>query len=185
MIYESLTCVNDRLNSYFSNRFSLSEQKVMMSNLVNQDGTVAVRETDKLILTMLNLQKENLGSGMNKSGGVYTNKPVNVNVYILFSAYFSENNYKEGLKFISALIGFFQGNPVFTRENTPDLDDKISKLTFELENLSLQDLNHIWGMLGGKYLPSVVYKMRMITIQEGDITGTFSNLSSVGNNFMR
>jgi hypothetical protein len=31
----------------------------------------------------------------------------------------------------------------------------------------------------------VVYKMRMITIQEGDITGTFSNLSGVGNNFMR
>lgn len=180
MIYESLTCVADRLNSYFSNRFSLSEQKVIMSNLVNQDGTVAIRETDKLVMTMLNLQKENIGSTAGRSNGVYTNKPVNVNVFILFSAYFSENNYREGLKFISALIGFFQGNPVFTRENTPDLDSKINKLTFELENLSIQDLNHIWGMLGGKYLPSVVYRMRMITIQEGDVVGTFSAISGMG-----
>ena len=31
--------------------------------------------------------------------------------------------------------------------------------------LQLQQ-NHLWGALGAKYLPSVIYKVRMIVIQE-------------------
>jgi hypothetical protein len=30
----------------------------------------------------------------------------------------------------------------------------------------LQDLNNLWGILGSKYIPSVVYKMRLIIISD-------------------
>jgi len=31
-------------------------------------------------------------------------------------------------------------------------------------SLNLQQLHEIWSVLGGKYYPSVAYRMRMITI---------------------
>jgi hypothetical protein len=27
-------------------------------------------------------------------------------------------------------------------------------------------MNHLWGILGGKYVPSVLYKMRVVSIEE-------------------
>jgi hypothetical protein len=32
-------------------------------------------------------------------------------------------------------------------------------------------VNHLWGTLGGKYLPSVMYKMRLIMIEEDTMSG--------------
>lgn len=42
----------------------------------------------------------------------------------------------------------------------------VEELIFDLNTLTMQDLNNMWGILGSKYLPSVMYKMRMITISE-------------------
>ena len=28
-------------------------------------------------------------------------------------------------------------------------------------------MNNLWAILGAKYLPSVVYKLRMVTLQQG------------------
>jgi hypothetical protein len=35
-----------------------------------------------------------------------------------------------------------------------------------LVNLSIQEINNVWAILGAKYMPSVVYKMRMVVLQE-------------------
>ena len=183
MIYSALNTISEKLNTHFSNRFSLSEDKMLLSNIVNQDGTVAITETDKVILTLVNLQPEPIsGSAQVASGGAYTNRPVNLNLFVLFSAHFSENNYSEALKFLSAIISYFQVNPAFSRENTPELDPYIEKLTFEIYDTNFQSLSYIWGMLGGKYLPSVVYKIRMVTFHEDVITGNISDLSGLGSN---
>ncbi len=58
---------------------------------------------------------------------------------------------------------------VFTPFTHPSLDPGIEKLVFELYNLSFEQLNQVWGMLGGKYYPSVLYKMRVISIDEMSI----------------
>jgi hypothetical protein len=39
----------------------------------------------------------------------------------------------------------------------------IDRLSFRLLNFSFELQNNLWGMLGGKYLPSVIYKMNMLT----------------------
>jgi hypothetical protein len=36
-------------------------------------------------------------------------------------------------------------------------------------NLSFQEQNNLWGSMGAKYVPSVLYKVRMVTIDEGSI----------------
>jgi hypothetical protein len=32
--------------------------------------------------------------------------------------------------------------------------------------MSFEQVNHLWSILGGKYLPSVLYKIRQITLDE-------------------
>jgi len=53
--------------------------------------------------------------------------------------------------------------------NTPRLDPGVEKLTFEMESLSSEKLNNVWSTLGAKYMPSVVYKIRMLTFDSSVI----------------
>ena len=62
------------------------------------------------------------------------------------------------------VIQFFQAKYVFDHLNTPNLDAGIEKLVLEMMSFNLDQLHQLWSMLGGKYHPSVEYKMRMITV---------------------
>jgi len=35
-----------------------------------------------------------------------------------------------------------------------------------LQSLTFEQLNNLWAMLGSKYIPSVVYRMKLLTIFE-------------------
>jgi len=67
------------------------------------------------------------------------------------------------------VIAFFQTRTVFTPSNTPDLPPGIEQLTVEIENLTTTELSNLWGILGGRYLPSILYRFRMITIDAEQI----------------
>ena len=45
----------------------------------------------------------------------------------------------------------------------------LEKLTFEMVNMNFEELNNLWGVLGGAYFPSIVYKVRMVKVQLDDI----------------
>ncbi|MCB1830920.1 MAG: DUF4255 domain-containing protein, partial [Gammaproteobacteria bacterium] len=87
-----------------------------------------------------------------------------LNLSLMFAANFSGGNYPEALKGISATLRFFQMTPVLDHQNTPELDRRIDRLALEIENLDIQQLSNLWGILSTRYLPSVLYKVRMITI---------------------
>ncbi|WP_028978424.1 DUF4255 domain-containing protein [Sporocytophaga myxococcoides] len=175
MIYSVLNIIGERLNFYLKNRFALGEDKVILSNIVNQDGSLAITESDKVVITLVNIQEETVSSRLNSS--VNMARPINLNIYVMCSAYFTDKNYPEALKFLSATLSFFQSNCVFTHSNTPDLNRNIEKLTFEIVNQDLQNQSHLWGTLGGKYLPSILYKVRMVTIQEGNFEDDYTRVS--------
>jgi hypothetical protein len=40
----------------------------------------------------------------------------------------------------------------------------IEKLILEMNSLNFDQLNQLWSIIGGKYQPSVVYRMRMVTV---------------------
>src|SRR5436853_173538 len=114
---------------------------------------------------LANIQHETAISTYNstvpaKSGGGYVvvTPPLYIDLFVLFYANFLNNNYREGLGIISRTISFFQQNPWFTHANLPDLDPIIDKLTLEMTNLDVTDLNYLMGLMGTKYLPSVYYK---------------------------
>ena len=102
---------------------------------------------------------------------VVSNPPIHFNLYLMFASYFSGSNYQEGLKFISQTIGFFQGQNVFTQQNSPGLDRGIEKLVMDIYNLDITELSNLWGVLSGKYLPSVLYKVRMVSVSANAVRG--------------
>ncbi len=38
-----------------------------------------------------------------------------------------------------------------------------------MESVGTERLNNVWATLGAKYMPSVIYKMRMLTFDDGVI----------------
>jgi hypothetical protein len=175
MIDTSITVITDRLNQYLKNAFDLTEDVVVVSNILEQDGSLAAHVDNKVVVFLVNIEKDTsagnrygqgaLGALRNSSGY----PPLKLNIYLMFAACFGGKNYPEALKFISNTIAFFQRSPVFDHQNTPELDDKIEKLVLDMENLPFRDLSSLWGVLSGKYLPSVLYKVRMLTFDADDV----------------
>ena len=46
---------------------------------------------------------------------------------------------------------------------------KKSELVLDIENLNIKDLSTLWSAITGKYLPSIIYKIRMVAFDAGDI----------------
>ncbi len=178
MIYSAVSTISSVVNDYLRNRFSTIEDKLVVSNLVNPDGSVAVTEPDKIIMSLVNLQQETVSH----RGRGASNKAVNLNVFLLFSASFEENNYLEGLRYLSGIISFFQANKVLNHSNTPDMDPDIDKLSFEIVNQDLQNMSHLWGTMGAKYMPSILYKTRMISFTDGFLNNLDTPFTGFGTN---
>jgi len=155
--------------------FGLNEDVVVVSNILEQDGTVATHVNNKIVVSLVNIEKESVP--LNNVGHApatairrtVSNPPIYVNLYLMFASYFSGGNYQEGLKFISNTIHYLQGQSVFDQHNSPELDRNISKLVMDIHNLDITDLSNLWGVLSGKYLPSVLYKVRMVTVDVGAV----------------
>jgi hypothetical protein len=103
------------------------------------------------------------------------NPPVEIDLFVLFVAH--NTDYETSLRDLSNILGFFQANPVFNAEKYPTLNAAVSKpdekpwqlierLSFMLHSLTFEQQNNLWAMLGSKYIPSVVYRMKMLTFFE-------------------
>ncbi len=175
MIDAAVGHIASELNQYIRRTYSLSEDMVVISNLLELDSTVSVQVNNKLALFLVNIEKDTTpqqqghlaAPGVERS--VVSTAPLYLNLYLMVAGNFSGGNYSEGLKFISTAVSFFQRQPMMDQHNTPALDKRIEKLMLDIENMSMQDLSSLWGMLGGKYLPSVLYKVRMVTFDAGDV----------------
>lgn len=176
MIDTAINHIATSVNQHLMRTFGLNEDVVVVSNILEQDGTVATHVNNKIVVSLVNIEEENALRNRNFSPAgqpgeraVATSPPVHVNLYLMFASYFGGNNYQEGLKFISNTIFYLQGQSVFNQHNTPGLDPGIDRLTMEMHNLDLNDLSNLWSILSGKYLPSVLYKLRMIAVDAGAV----------------
>ena len=183
MIDAAISHISGELNQFLKRSFNLDEDVVVVSNILEQDGSVASHVNNKIVVSLVNIEQDtvpfrqqNLAS-VGSARSVVSNPPVFFNLYLMFASYFSGNNYHEGLKFISSTINYFQGQPVFDRSNSPGLADNIDKLVLDIENLNMNELSGVWGMLSGKYLPSILYKVRMVTYDSGSVIKQTASLT--------
>ena len=89
----------------------------------------------------------------------------------------SHANYDNALLYLSRAIRFFQHKNAFTQDTVSlatlnaakplnPLDElETFKLLFDLYSPSLEEVNHMWGTLGGKQYPFVLYTMRMLELK--------------------
>ncbi len=173
MIDSALKVLRGEIQNYLVRLPDLNinnQDKVKLSHVVNQEGALAI-DIDNLSLSLVNIEEERVLKSQNavmtnlNGQKSQLNPEIKLNLYILITPYFDQ--YDTGLKYLSAVIRFFQGKNVFTPQNTPALDPVIEKLIVDLHTLNFEQQNHLWGALGAKYMPSVLYKVRLIAIQEG------------------
>lgn len=185
MIAHALHIVVNELNKYFIDQFQTPADRVMEGNIgmgVN-GATLGNVPADRVILTLVNYKEEktlkNLPNYVRNDGSLkvtYENQPVYLNFMILFSA--THTLYRNGILDISRVIRFFQSQNQFDTDNvTPaslapgdgDLNalDHLQsfKLIFDLYSPSLEEINHLWGTLGGRQYPSVIYMMRVLDLK--------------------
>lgn len=168
MIDAAISHIASELNQHLMRVFDINEDVVVISNILEQDGTVSTHINNKIVVSLINIEKDYLAyrhkSPANTSAlaTTVTSPPLYFNLYLMFSSYFSGSNYQEGLKFISNTINYFQAQNVFDKNTSSGLDKSIDKLILDVENLDFSELSNLWGVLSGKYLPSVMYKVRMV-----------------------
>lgn len=184
MIDNALKVMANEANRYVvrkldPDRDPSSTKRIAIGNVAKaQDNEGAGARSDATtapgILTLVNLEEEKHIKDVNNYVRVndkieYRNPKLFLNLYCLFSV--NHSSYDTALQYLSLIVQFFQYKSVLTPKNTPPdnglvLDPKIDKLIFDMVTMNMEQVNHLWAVLGGKYLPSVLYKVRMITIED-------------------
>lgn len=173
MIDRSLQLVCDRLNAHLSAVFSVPEDLVALSPLSDAEGKPATEARNRLVLFLTNIAEDTVPrrGGPARSSEIGSARPIHLDIYFMLASGHDADIYGEGLKLISAALMFFQANPVMNPRNTPEMPDGLSQLSIEIANLRVEEIGQLWGNLGGRYVPSIMFKMRSVLIDAGAVTG--------------
>ena len=163
MIYEVLQTLTDNLNIFFRTKLKIQEDKAELSGIINQDGSLASLSENKVLITLLNIEKEPFSA----SSHIVGRQKLSLNLLVIFSCHFSNSNYSEGLRFLDLIITYFEENYTLEAQNIYDGNNKIK---IEIETSNIDNVHNIWATIGAKYLPSVVYKLRMIVVDSNNIS---------------
>ncbi len=170
MIYEVIQTITDGLNIFFKTRLRTNEDKAVISALVNQDGSVAMLEENKVLITLVNLEREPTPVGPKKDG----KQRVHINFFVLFSCYFSNANYSEALKFLAFTMNYLNDNSSMDISEGGGARSTSSsgglKVQIEIESLTVDQNSNLWSTIGAKYMPSALYKIRMIPLDSNSLT---------------
>ncbi len=185
MISHALTIIMNELNKHLVDKYGSVDQQIRLGNPAEGFPSTANNgssERNMLCLSVVNIEEEktlkNLPNHVNDNTTlrVVNNNPlVYLNFLILLSA--THSSYADALLVLSRAIRFFQAKKVFTQNNVDPVSIMISsppnqldrlesfKLIMDLYSPTLEEINHLWGTLGGKQYPFVLYKLRMLDLK--------------------
>lgn len=185
MLAHALTIVANELERHLSETYGapVVSPQVRLGNIAegvgNGGGSPGALPRDVLGLSMVNIREEktlkNLAAPVRDDAAlrvVYQNPPVFLNFHILVVA--THANYSNALLQLSRAIKFFQFANVFDQDsvapaslvtNAPanPLDQlETFKLIFDIYSPTMEEVNHLWGTLGGKQYPFALYTLRLL-----------------------
>ena len=187
MISHALTIVINELERHLTDTYGSGavSPQVRLGNLSEGIGSGASSNgvpRDILALSMVNIREEkalkNVTNQVRNDATlrvVYENPPVFLNCQILVVA--THSNYANALLMLSRAIRFFQFKNVFTQDNVAPASlttnapsnvlDQLEafKLIFDLYSPTMEEVNHLWGTLGGKQYPFVLYSLRLLELK--------------------
>lgn len=185
MIAHALSIVVNELNRHLLAYGPSVTPMAEMGNIsegFKANGAGSGVSRDVLNLSMVNIKEEKTlkntahytRDGINQQT-IYQNPPVFLNFQILIVA--THTSYSGALLMLSRAIRFFQMNHLFTEasvapssitDNAPiNAMDRLAtfKLIFDLYSPAMEEVNHLWGTLGGKQYPFVLYMLRMLDLK--------------------
>lgn len=179
MIYEVIKILALQVEDYIGSNITLGNVAMIESQADGGGGGTNIE--NRTLATLINISEEgtmkNFRNYETVGNRVEKKNPViNLKLFVLFSS--SKNQYNEALKDISKIIEFFQGKQVFTQADTvfernSDSFKNIDnfRFTVDLYTPTFEELNYIWGSLGGKQIPSVLYKLSLVQIERKVVIG--------------
>lgn len=177
MIKEAILLLRDELQNYI--RYYDASVNVVVDNIGLMESPRGDSLNNNVVITMVNIEEESTlkNSGNLKrpilSQAIYKNVPVYLNLYVLFTCNYAGNDYRLALERLSYVIRFLQGRTSFsaptssiTSSDFADMDLLDLKFTMELYTLTFEQINHLWGSLGGRQVPFAMYKLRLVAITD-------------------
>lgn len=187
MIDLAMDFICKQVNAYLCMKLNITDGStlIQLANISwNDSESTGGNGADKsnAFISLVNIEEDRISKSPQnyvRSGSnvIYKNPKIFLNLYLLFSVNLS--SYSESLKRLSYIIQFFQYQNVFNQQSNPSIPTGIDELILDLITLSYQDLNNLWGIMGSKYLPSAMYKMRVINIDENFVMGTSGLITEV------
>jgi hypothetical protein len=176
MIKESFQFLAEELQKYLKSKgITADAPTVVLGNVARAYDSESPPSgadpiTNRAIFTLVNVEEDKISKQQENYiradiAAKYKSPPLFLNLYLLVSV--NRNNYSQSLTWLARIMQFFQFQHVFTPLTHPSLEKTgILKLLVELYSLNFEQINHLWSTLGGKYLPSVMYKVRHISLDE-------------------
>ncbi|MVM33503.1 DUF4255 domain-containing protein [Spirosoma sp. HMF4905] len=191
MIAHALSIIVNELNRHLQS-YNLPEDnqvdanQAVLGNLaegLGSGGSDALVPRDRLVLSVVNIREEktlkNLPNYVRndaKLSVTYENPPIFLNFQILMAS--THIKYPSALLMLSRGLQFFQYKKTFTQENVdpdslnppPALTNQrdqleVFKLIFDLYSPTVEEINYLWGTLGGKQYPFALYTLRMLDLK--------------------
>jgi hypothetical protein len=201
MILHALNIVMKELEKHLADAYGLSSTQVVLGNIAEGIGSInGMVPRDRICFSMVNIKEEkslkNLTNHVRNDTSLtvtYENPPVYLNFQILVTA--THSNYNSALLSLSRAISFFQYKNVLTQDNvapeslimnipTNEIDQlETFKLTFDLYSPTMEEVNHLWGTLGGKQYPFVIYIMRVLDLKFRAVQSESALITEVVSNF--
>jgi len=167
----------EEFNHQIDEPVKLGNIAFIADNLINSTDI-----PESIYMTLVNMQEEAAFKNqqavrINEVSPDYSNPPMFLNLFILITSCFKD--YNISLEMLSYVIQYFQGNKTFRFSNKPvdelvddgsvnytfSEDDKADiQLIMDIYSMTFEQLNHLWGSLGGKQVPFVLYKARVLEI---------------------
>lgn len=182
MIDQALSLVAARLNSHLAARYGVQDELVALSPLTDAEGKPAPDARNRLVMFVTNIAHDATprGGRGRTSMQMVQSQAQHLDVYFMLASAYEAETYAEGLKLISTALAFFQAYPVMTPQSTPDMPLGLGQLSFEIANLKVEEMGQMWGNLGGRYVPSVMFKMRSVVIDAGALTNVVPLITRPG-----
>lgn len=173
MINLVLEQIREKLAEYLSGYYEMPGEIV---ELGIPEAEADAEAMNKMLIGLLNIEREPVagmrsGYQQGERGRVSIQSPAwHLNIYVMLAAFFEQKQYTNGVRILSDALNFFQQHPVFEV-------GRGTKITLELVSLNMQELANVWSILGGRYYPSVIFKLRMLTFDGNEITQMTTKIS--------
>lgn len=196
MIENALVLLRNELINFLTGK---DPANVVIDNIGLLETASGNTLTENIVITLVNIEEESALKNQSPQkrpfikNAVYQNPPTFLNLYILFTCNYSGDHYQLALRRLSYIIQFVQSKNSFSAASsvagaTLDLSQVgVSELEFTLElyTLTFEQINHLWGSLGGRQVPFVMFKMRLVAITDRSVLRSVPFIEEIKSDILR